>query len=436
MSYLKTGLLAFLLLLNAAYKPFAADNSQDTASIYGRVSGAILGADSALVLNSAPPLLADSWSVIVNPADITIEVAADGSFRAEISLTGPSFHRLTWAGRSIEIFLTPGSTSEINFNEADLNFAKDHAALNQLLSDFRQVFKTTKRDIFRSGREKFAADLETYQQFIAPWRQKLRQMLQDRLAQIDHVPALFHARTSSDISYFFMDLDMNYPRIHHEITGNIASLPDAYLDTLIEGQLDRPEFLSSIHYIYAINTYLRLSSYGELKYKHNNLPKEKLQSYYQAIRAAGLSAPVRNYLLGEMFRNYRISYGPKDWGRVLAQLEAVDADNPVARHYRKLLDKDMARRNMPDEIRAYKTVDGVTLEAHIFYPEVKTSQKPAAYLFFHGGGWSIGTPEWGYDNSRHMAELGMLAVSFEYRLADVHGSNILDAAADAQSAIQ
>ena len=95
-----------------------------------------------------------------------------------------------------------------------------------------------------------------------------------------------------------------------------------------------------------------------------------------------------------MFRNFRISYGPRDWGAVLAALEAEDEENPVAAAVRPLYEEDMAERQKPDEIRVFKEIDGIALEAHIFYPPGhEQSDGNSAYVFFHGGGWAIGAPE-------------------------------------------
>jgi acetyl esterase/lipase len=39
-------------------------------------------------------------------------------------------------------------------------------------------------------------------------------------------------------------------------------------------------------------------------------------------------------------------------------------------------------------------------------------------LLFHGGGWSVGTPEWTFDAARRFLAHGMVAISVEYRLSE------------------
>ena len=48
----------------------------------------------------------------------------------------------------------------------------------------------------------------------------------------------------------------------------------------------------------------------------------------------------------------------------------------------------------------------------------------------------MGMPEWGYDLCQHHANLGMVAVSFQYRLSSPAGYTPIDAISDAKSAIR
>jgi acetyl esterase/lipase len=88
------------------------------------------------------------------------------------------------------------------------------------------------------------------------------------------------------------------------------------------------------------------------------------------------------------------------------------------------------------EVRVYKTVGGVKLEAHIFRPvSAGTAPLPAAALF-HGGGWIIGEPGWMAGAARRLAERGMVAVAIQYRLSDQKTVTPLDAMADARDAMR
>ena len=70
-------------------------------------------------------------------------------------------------------------------------------------------------------------------------------------------------------------------------------------------------------------------------------------------------------------------------------------------------------------LETYRTVDGRSLTAHVFAPRRENDGSPAgAVLLFHGGGWSVGTPEWTYTAARRFAEHGLVAIPIEYRLSE------------------
>jgi acetyl esterase/lipase len=56
-------------------------------------------------------------------------------------------------------------------------------------------------------------------------------------------------------------------------------------------------------------------------------------------------------------------------------------------------------------------------------------------LLFHGGGWSAGAPDWTFASARRYADLGLVAVSIQYRLSNETVTPI-DALADVCSAFQ
>ena len=81
-------------------------------------------------------------------------------------------------------------------------------------------------------------------------------------------------------------------------------------------------------------------------------------------------------------------------------------------------------------LETYKTVGDQTLKAHIFGAAAKAPARRAAVLLFHGGGWTEGEAEWTYGRATMMAEMGLLAIPIQYRLAR-EGVSPLDALADA-----
>jgi acetyl esterase len=94
-------------------------------------------------------------------------------------------------------------------------------------------------------------------------------------------------------------------------------------------------------------------------------------------------------------------------------------------------------QNLSPDIRIYKTIGDTKLKAHIFTPSgLAKSKLRAAIILLHGGGWNAGSPEWTYDDAKHYAGLGMVAIAGEYRLSDQKSVTPLEAMADARDLIR
>jgi acetyl esterase len=91
----------------------------------------------------------------------------------------------------------------------------------------------------------------------------------------------------------------------------------------------------------------------------------------------------------------------------------------------------------PDSMVSYKSVGDATLNLHVFLPSGHSvTDKRPAILFFHGGGWNGGAPEQFYPHSKHLASKGMIAISVDYRLRNIHGTTPREAVMDGKSAMR
>lgn len=85
----------------------------------------------------------------------------------------------------------------------------------------------------------------------------------------------------------------------------------------------------------------------------------------------------------------------------------------------------------------YKTTPTRVLYLHIFKPDEHRfpGVRPAA-LIFHGGGWKEGNPQRFYDQGRHLAEKGVVAIAAEYRISSIDHTGPDSALRDANSAMR
>jgi len=92
---------------------------------------------------------------------------------------------------------------------------------------------------------------------------------------------------------------------------------------------------------------------------------------------------------------------------------------------------------VPDRLIPFKCVEGETLQLHVFEPEGRVVSEPRpAIVFFFGGGWSGGSPKQFYEQSRYLADLGVVAFSAEYRVKSRNQTTPFESVQDAKSAIR
>ncbi len=96
----------------------------------------------------------------------------------------------------------------------------------------------------------------------------------------------------------------------------------------------------------------------------------------------------------------------------------------------------------PDQIIPFKetvnsTGGAVTLTLHVFTPpgHQPSHQRPAI-VFFFGGGWVDGSASHFHPQCEYLASRGMVAISAEYRVKNLHGTSPQECVKDAKSALR
>ncbi len=96
----------------------------------------------------------------------------------------------------------------------------------------------------------------------------------------------------------------------------------------------------------------------------------------------------------------------------------------------------------PDQVIPFKqtvnsTGGAVTLNLHVFTPPGhQASHQRPAIVFFFGGGWVDGSASQFHPQCEYFASRGMVAISAEYRVKNLHGTTPQECVRDAKSAIR
>ena len=90
-----------------------------------------------------------------------------------------------------------------------------------------------------------------------------------------------------------------------------------------------------------------------------------------------------------------------------------------------------------EEVIEYKKIDTISLKLHIYKPsDFDKNKSYPVIVFFHGGGWRSGTYKAFQRHSKHLASKGMIAISADYRIENIHGTTPFESVEDAKSAIR
>lgn len=89
----------------------------------------------------------------------------------------------------------------------------------------------------------------------------------------------------------------------------------------------------------------------------------------------------------------------------------------------------------PDRKLTFKKIGNVELQLHVFEKVSDRANRPAI-VFFFGGGWNGGSPSQFYPHCRHLADLGFVAMSAEYRVKSRNKTTPFDCVKDGKSALR
>ncbi len=381
---------------------------------------------------TGPVRIDDGWSIQSAPGTRQINVAGSTA-TTSFDLDQAVIYRLNHNGQSTSLFLSPGDNLTVHVDQK-IRFSGDGAGSNQLLSEVGNLLFQAEQSL---ATDTSALYVKLPNAFLEALNDRKTDTLEAYSQLTIEQPVTEAARVwaEAQINYRFGLFLLLYPVVHESITHQRPALPGDFFAALDIIDINNAGALNAPDFVRYLDKYVDVMGAREDNFNALFGPQERLHTRYENIRKLSVDTGIKNYLFAQMFNDFQTSYGVKDWQPVFERYSTDYGNTPLARSIASDQFEAEKQRRKPDSIEIYRRVDGIQLEAHIFFPKQHSQPGKAAYLFFHGGGWAIGSPEWGYRESERMAALGMLAITFEYRLIDVHGSDIPNAVDDVRAAI-
>lgn len=305
-------------------------------------------------------------------------------------------------------------------------------AFKELASNNEKFLEANHKDIFSANPGSFKAKIDSLKDSELNSVRNFQKSNGNR--DIDFVDSI-----KTEIDYKHRRYQLLYPNNFHRYSDlkKQANVPDSYYEKIIEGSFSNPDLLQFQQYIKCMNYYFDLVAARQ--YKFSNLefvPLKRIDNRYDAIAESEARQEIKDFFIKEHFNsniwNYRVEAFDYSYDNALKDVQ----NNTYLEEIKSTYTIGHERRKDASEIRLYRSIDGIELYAHIFYPDNHTTnQTKPAHLFFHGGGWAIGLPEWSYGACKDAAKDGRVAIAFDYRLRNIHGTDIKASVSDALKAI-
>lgn len=246
-------------------------------------------------------------------------------------------------------------------------------------------------------------------------------------------------KESKDIHYSFDKLLLDYPYFHESFAGE-KGLPNELIDEKIKGnfnEFNNPELLQLESFKTYLKAFLYYQSSLELKNSsYKKLDNQQLQATLNLIPKYFSNQAVVDYLKFNYLYNHIDNFGIKNLESIYQTYIVSCKDTSYVNKIKTLYTDDVRGRE-DHLIKIYKTVDDFNLELHLFLPEnVDQNKKRPVIVYFSGGSWSEGKPDWNFYACQSYEKKGWVSVAVEYRLSYRQGTLPFEAVMDAKSAIR
>lgn len=243
----------------------------------------------------------------------------------------------------------------------------------------------------------------------------------------------------AEIDYYFDKLILDYPSNHYTYTSKKISLSLPVNRKLRKHLADfnKPELLTNSDFTEYVRAFLSYRVDSEIKKSvYKNQDNQRLSAIWRIIPTLFSNREVLDFWRYDYLSNHIDNLGIKNIGGIYENFKSVCQNPNYLSKVKELYDADW-RGRQNHSTKTYKHIGKIDLDVHLFLPGNATvNQRKPAIVFFHGGSWSEGKPDYFFEECRRYAQKGWVAAAIEYRLYARHGTLPFAAVMDAKSAVR
>ncbi|MBO9658848.1 MAG: alpha/beta hydrolase, partial [Chitinophagaceae bacterium] len=241
----------------------------------------------------------------------------------------------------------------------------------------------------------------------------------------------------TELNYTFDKFILDYVPVHKRITGKEVIPGKSTKTRLANINISNASLLKYEAFRQFLQSVLEQKLEKELdinREKYRSSDNQRLDAGLVTLRQLFSNSAIQSRMRYELLRHHIENYGVKNISSQIHSLRQSAKDIVLRQKLDSLYNEGLAGRK-GHLIETYKQIGDTHLDLHIFEPAEKKTNRPAI-IFFHGGGWSEGMPDWFFSSCEAYAKKGWVAVAVEYRLRNRHGSLPPAAIEDGKSAIR
>lgn len=313
-------------------------------------------------------------------------------------------------------------------NKSDDQVLKDYISEKQSITEsFSRNFYVNYKEINSLGETDFLQVLDS--------SRKVSTENFEYLQNNTNSDEAFLFKESKEMKYFYDKFLVEYPYFHERFTGEEIAINKRLENNFSD--FNNPELLSIKTYIEYLKAFLYVQSNIKIqKENYKGVDNKKLDATLNLIKKHFSNQEVVDYLKFYYLNHHIDNFGIKNIDHLYKNFIINCKDTSYVNKIKAFYAEEFnGRKN--HLIKTYKTVDNYNLEIHLFLPENANQQKKRPVIvYFSGGSWSEGKPDWNFYACQSYTKKGWVGVTVEYRLADRHGTLPFEAVMDAKSAIR
>ena len=241
------------------------------------------------------------------------------------------------------------------------------------------------------------------------------------------------------INYAFDKFILEYPQNHKIFTGEKITFSEKYQSRLNENlkNFNDINLISNAALKEYIISYISIESNKILKSgMYDKLDNQQLTADWNTIETTFKNQDANDFWKQEYLFNHIDNLGIKNIYTFYTDFITSSKTSEYKIKIQEIYESSKKGRES-HIIETYKNVDGFKLEMHLFLPDTSVfkGNRPTI-VYFHGGSWSEGKPDWFFETAKEYAKQGWAATAVEYRIKGRQGTYPFEAVKDAKSAIR